>query len=518
MFRLHRPARSSSEPELPLLNRRAASPEREVPRGWQWPSRHALRARGTTGRSYLLPALVVPSILLGLAIAACVLLVAIRPRLTDALPPALRGSRPGAQHGGHPGLPAAATAAAVLQMSRQAGLLSGGASEEGTSNSALAVAAAALASLTSADRAASGNATDGDVDDSDGEWAAFDESYYWTPQTASSWAALRSAALAADATAAPAPASVDQAFRRDAIAFCFLTRGPLPLAPLWHRFFAGAEDASQYRIHVHAAPGFQLNASTVDSPLFYGTHIDASVPVEWGQMSVVDAERRLFATALADPAVGWVVLLSESCVPLRPFGYVRRYLLSSDKSFLDSFMDVQGRYNPAMAPVVPPAAWRKGTQWAALRREHALAIVADDAVFGAMVAHCRTWTSPDGAYAQFCAGDEHYKQTLLVLLGREWETAHRPVTFANWWPINRSHPKLYVVQEVDAQLLEDLRTRRELWRPLEGEHLRCGTFGNATAADLRPCWLFARKFTQRAGLRMLEEHAQLLGFRCDVST
>ena len=513
MFRLHRPARSSSEPELPLLNRRAASPEREPARGWPWPARHVLRARGAAGRSLLLPVLVVPGVLWGLAVTACVVLIVSRPHMTDLLPAALRGSRSVAQHGGQPGLPAAATAAAVLQMSRQAGLLSGGTSEEGTQNSALAVAAAALASLSSADPTAAGGELDGDEG---GGWTAFEEGEsYWTPEMFASWAALRSAALAADATAAPAPARSVEAvpeLRRDVIAFCFLTRGPLPLAPLWHRFLAGAEDAGQYRIHVHAAPGFQLNASTVDSPLFYGTHVSASVPVEWGQMSVVDAERRLFATALADPQVGWVVLLSESCVPLRPFPYVRTYLLGSDVSFLDSFMDVQGRYNPRMAPVIPPAAWRKGTQWAALRREHALAIVRDEAVFAAMLAHCRTWTSPDGAYAQFCAGDEHYKQTLMVLLGREAETAHRPVTFANWWPINRSHPKQYVVQEVDAQLLEDLRTRRELWRPLEGEHLRCGTFGNATAADLRPCWLFARKFTQRAGLRMLEEHAQLLGF------
>jgi hypothetical protein len=512
MFRLHRPARSSSEPELPLLNRSAASPERELAGGWPWPARHVLRARGTAGRSLLLPALVVPGVLWGLAVTAGVVLIASRPLLTTAMPAALRTSRSGAQPGGQPSLSAAANAAAMLQMSRQAGLLSG-TSEEGTANSALAVAAAALASLASADPTAAGGELDGD---DGGDRTAFSEAEpYWTAEKAASWAALRSAALAADVTEAPAPTRSGEAgpeVRRHAIAFCFLTRGPLPLAPVWHRFFAGAEDAAQYRIHVHAAPGFQLNASTVDSPLFHGTHINASVSVEWGQMSVVDAERRLFATALADPAVGWVVLLSESCVPLRPFPYVRSYLLGSRVSFLDSFMDVQGRYNPRMAPAIPPAAWRKGTQWAALRREHALAIVADEAVFAAMLAHCRTWTSPDGAYAQFCAGDEHYKQTLLVLLGRELETAHRPVTFANWWPINRSHPKQYVVQEVDAQLLEDLRTRRELWRPLEGEHLRCGTFGNATAADLRPCWLFARKFTQRAGLRMLEEHAQLLGF------
>ena len=87
------------------------------------------------------------------------------------------------------------------------------------------------------------------------------------------------------------------------------------------------------------------------------------------------------------------------------------------------------------------------------------------------------------------------------------------MTFANWWPTSRSHPKLYVVQEVTPELVADLQTRTELWRPLEGEHLRCGRVRDAaTGAELpRPCWLFARKFTERAGQRLLEEHAALLG-------
>ncbi len=122
---------------------------------------------------------------------------------------------------------------------------------------------------------------------------------------------------------------------------------------------------------MHAAPGFELNASTVASPVFYERTVPAPVEVQWGQMSVVGAERRLFAAALADRHVARMVLLSESCVPLRSFrrvlllalavalrvvarvcacaeaerlrSYVKQYLLGSDKSFLDSFLDVQVR-------------------------------------------------------------------------------------------------------------------------------------------------------------------------------
>lgn len=34
------------------------------------------------------------------------------------------------------------------------------------------------------------------------------------------------------------------------IAFLFLTRGPMPLEPVWRRWFATA-DASEYTVHTH---------------------------------------------------------------------------------------------------------------------------------------------------------------------------------------------------------------------------------------------------------------------------
>jgi Core-2/I-Branching enzyme len=504
MFRTSRPIRSTSDPELPLLDGAASSAAASRSGVYLRRAQAVLRARwavatslpvhhdGHRGRRSFGCGL-----LLGCVLAACVMLI-VWPhhRMFTSLHGNIEQQRTRQSR-----RTAAGTAAAVLEMAQHAGLLSP--SEEGSNaNSALAVAAAALASLSSppVDACNEPGVVCIETDDPD--------ETLWTPQHVASWTRLKEAALAAG-PGAPGPNGREiSSPAASRIAFCFLTRGPLPIAPLWHRFFAGAADTSQFSIHVHAAPGFQLNASTVDSPLFYGRTIEDSVPVEWGQMSVVDAERRLFAAALADPSVGWVVLLSESCVPLRSFSFVREYLLSSDKSFLDSFGDVQGRYSPLMAPQIPATAWRKGTQWAALRREHASAIVADDTVFATMRRHCRTWTTPDGRFSTFCAGDEHYKQTLLVLLGKDNETHHRPVAFANWWPIQRSHPKLYAVQEVDASLLEDLRARTELWRPLEGEHLRCGTWNGQ---ERRPCWLFARKFTQRAAMRMLEDHSEMLG-------
>lgn len=113
-----------------------------------------------------------------------------------------------------------------------------------------------------------------------------------------------------------------------------------------------------------------------------------------------------------------------------------------------------------MAPTIPEAAWRKGTQWAAVTRAHAELFVEDELVFSVMRRHCRTWADPEGRYGSFCAGDEHYPQVLLQLRGRDHEIERRPVTFANWFPTSRSHPKLYVVQEITAELVTDLQVRR----------------------------------------------------------
>ena len=63
-------------------------------------------------------------------------------------------------------------------------------------------------------------------------------------------------------------------FRRiPKVAFMFLTRGPLPMLPLWERFFNG--HAPLFNIYVHAPPRFHLNVS-LSSP-FYARQIPSQV-------------------------------------------------------------------------------------------------------------------------------------------------------------------------------------------------------------------------------------------------
>lgn len=60
------------------------------------------------------------------------------------------------------------------------------------------------------------------------------------------------------------------------VAFMFLTRGPLPLLPLWERFFRG-QDVNKYSIYVHALPGYKLNVT--NSSVFYRRQIPSQVRI-----------------------------------------------------------------------------------------------------------------------------------------------------------------------------------------------------------------------------------------------
>jgi len=189
------------------------------------------------------------------------------------------------------------------------------------------------------------------------------------------------------------------------VAFLFLTRGPMPLERLWMRFFDDAKEKNQghlYSVYLHAAPGYQYNESTTPCVDFWHREIPHSRSVEWGMMSVVDAERSLLLHALAEDALNqWFVLLSESCIPLRSLDSIREHLLASPVSFVDSFNDVQGRYHPSMAPVVQKRHWRKGGQWFAMCRRHALMVVEDTEVYAEFNKWCQVDWNEDHSHWRY---------------------------------------------------------------------------------------------------------------------
>ncbi|CAI7812272.1 unnamed protein product, partial [Closterium sp. NIES-53] len=86
---------------------------------------------------------------------------------------------------------------------------------------------------------------------------------------------------------------------RGKMAFLFLTRSTIPLASLWEQFFKGHEH--RYSIYVHSSdPSFQITADNTPSPIFLGRQVPSG-EVLWGDITMVDAERRLVEISLLDP-------------------------------------------------------------------------------------------------------------------------------------------------------------------------------------------------------------------------
>ncbi|CAL1360658.1 unnamed protein product [Linum trigynum] len=270
------------------------------------------------------------------------------------------------------------------------------------------------------------------------------------------------------------------------IAFMFLTKGPLPLAPLWEKFFNGQEGL--YSIYVHALPHYVSNFST--SSVFYKRQIPSQA-VEWGRMSMCEAERRLLANALLDISNEWFVLVSEACIPLQNFSIVYRYISRSRYSFMGS-VDEQGqygrgRYNPNMEPEVTLDQWRKGSQWFEVNRKLALHIVSDTKYYPKFRDFCRP----------ACYADEHYYPTMLGIVVPHL-LANRTLTWTDW-SRGGPHPATFGKSDIT----EDFLRKR-----FEAQQQPC--LYNTQPTTL--CFLFARKFAPSALEPLLNLSFKVFGY------
>ncbi|KAK9281850.1 hypothetical protein L1049_004756 [Liquidambar formosana] len=274
-------------------------------------------------------------------------------------------------------------------------------------------------------------------------------------------------------------------FRRTPkIAFMFLTKGPLPFAPLWERFFKGHEEL--YSIYVHSLPSY--NADFPSSSVFYKREIPSQV-AEWGMMSMCDAERRLLANALLDFSNEWFVLLSESCIPLHNFSIVYRYISRSRYSFMGSFDEPgpygRGRYNGNMEPEVKLSQWRKGAQWFEVNRKLAVNIVEDVTYYPKFKEFCRP----------ACYVDEHYFPTMLTIQSPHL-LANRTLTWVDW-SRGGAHPATFGKADITEEFFKKI---------FEGE--TC-IYNNQPSSV---CFLFARKFAPNALDSLLGIASKIFGF------
>lgn len=268
------------------------------------------------------------------------------------------------------------------------------------------------------------------------------------------------------------------------VAFMFLTKGPIPLAPLWEKFFKGHE--GRYTIYIHPHPSY--NDSVPVSSVLYGRRIPSKA-VEWGRPTMIDAERRLLANALLDFSNERFVLLSETCIPLFNFTTIYNFLIGANKSYVGSYDDPRkvgrGRYNPQMSPTISLTDWRKGSQWFEVNRKLAIDIISDNKYYTVFGEYC----SPP------CYMDEHYIPTLLNILCPE-ENSNRSITWVDWSK-SGPHPGRFGRHGITIEFLNQIRFGTN-----------CTYNGNATAM----CFLFARKFMPDSLQPLLQIAPVLLDF------
>ncbi|KAM0049881.1 putative glycosyl transferase, family 14 [Helianthus debilis subsp. tardiflorus] len=268
------------------------------------------------------------------------------------------------------------------------------------------------------------------------------------------------------------------------VAFMFLVRGRLPLSPLWERFFRGYKGF--YSIYVHTQPYFI--GEVAPEPMFQGRRIPSEV-VTWGEISMVEAERRLLASALLDFSNERFVLLSEACIPLYNFSTIYAYLINSRKTFVECYDQEgpvgRGRYDHNMEPVVTLQQWRKGSQWFEVDRHLALEVICDKKYYPLFRDYCKP----------ACYSDEHYIPTLLNI---EYPLVNsdRTLTYVDW-SRGGPHPYKFGKWEVTADLLKRMQNGTE-----------CMYNGEPT----RVCFLFARKFIPSSLFRLLELAPEVMHF------
>ncbi|XP_054820237.1 uncharacterized protein LOC129319257 [Prosopis cineraria] len=256
------------------------------------------------------------------------------------------------------------------------------------------------------------------------------------------------------------------------VKFMFLTKGPVLLAPLWERFFEGNEGL--YSIYVHSHPSF--NETLPQSSVFYGRRIP-SKEVKWGEISMVEAERRLLANALLDFRNRRFVLLSESCIPLFNLSTVYNYLVKSRKNFVEAYDAPgavgRGRYTPRMRPLVRLSEWRKGSQWFQIDRGLAVEVVSDRQYFAVF--------------------SKHYLATLVSI--KFWSrNSNRTLTWVDWSK-GGAHPSRFITTHVTVEFLKRLRHGRRTYVTVQSIHQ--DHISNSQISCILLGWILKLKITGR---------------------
>lgn len=154
------------------------------------------------------------------------------------------------------------------------------------------------------------------------------------------------------------------------IAFCFLIYEEINHEDIWYNFLKNV-DKNKYNIYIH----YKEN-----KPLKYFEQYKLKNTIEtcWGCLSIVQAQNLLLKEALKDKNNKHFIWLSDSCIPIKSFNFVYKYL-DTKKSYYNIAPDKQvfPRCNKILKYIEKPYI-KKANMASIICRKHAKLFVKND--------------------------------------------------------------------------------------------------------------------------------------------
>jgi hypothetical protein len=227
------------------------------------------------------------------------------------------------------------------------------------------------------------------------------------------------------------------------VGFMFLTVGDVNHGKIWEEYFSKANGHMAVWGHTQDTDGLS------DDSFLRDRQIRNKVDTGWGSISLVRATLELLMAALEDSDITHFLLVSESCVPVRPFAALSSSLRLDARSRLCLVPWAEMRRRNMLKaqqlenlPGIRKEIAHFQAQWMCLSREDALLVTQQD------------WTP---AFEKVFAPDESYFATVLAASGKAplQAVANRPITWTDWQEGN-PHPKEYlrVPSQVAAEIAE----------------------------------------------------------------
>jgi hypothetical protein len=238
------------------------------------------------------------------------------------------------------------------------------------------------------------------------------------------------------------------------IALCFLVYDRIECENIWEHWLKSQPDGDKFTIYVHSKFNFQVESEFLRGRI---NVLPDPVLTEWAGFSLVEATQRLFMVAMSDPQNYKCVLLSNTCIPVKPPNYVWKFLTDNNMSYIFECQKTQRwpRYL-LLQRFMPVNKIAKHSQWIILNRGHIQLINKHFSVIKKL-------------YNGIRIPDESWALTFLQISDCDSEiNRFYQTTYTNWVDNDApEHPKLY--KTIDAQELKKL---------IYGEYLFARKFEN----------------------------------------